>query len=181
MRLTNGQVQITVATRYATNKRSGSEEELILAKIKNFLGEMGLEKEYNPSQTIDKFFSILDSFEKKVEKHEKEVIQKDIKTKHNKMFIVPLYDVHLGAKTCLKDLFAKTISYIYETPDCYTILGGDIMESATRQSVGLGMIDENLHLTDQMKVVKKLLKPLVDQGKVLGAVTGKLFAPLLSN
>lgn len=143
-----------------------------MREIKNFLGEMGLESEYEPSHTIDKFFSILDSFERRVEKHEKKVVSRYLTTKYNRMFLVPLYDVHLGAKTFLKDLFVKTVNYIYETPDCYTILGGDIMESATRQSVGLGMIDENLHLTEQMKVIKDLLKPLVDKGKVLGAVTG---------
>lgn len=86
--------------------------------------------------------------------------------------IVPISDLHLGHSGCNIEKFEKVLQLIYETPDCYTILLGDQTETATRTSIGLGMFEENFHIEDQMEIMAKALKPLVDSGKVLGALTG---------
>jgi hypothetical protein len=131
---------------------------------------MGMEKEYNPNFDIYNFFKTQQDMIEYVQG--KQVITKDLETKSGRIFLVPLYDVHLGSKTCLTDLFTRTLKYILETPDCYTFLGGDAMESATRQSIGLGMIDEEFHLTTQSEILQEFLTPLVKAGKVIGAITG---------
>jgi UDP-2,3-diacylglucosamine pyrophosphatase LpxH len=86
--------------------------------------------------------------------------------------IVPISDIHLGNKGCNIEKFEQALNLINETPDCYTILMGDQTETATKTSVGLGMFEEDFDLTDQIKVLKEVLKPLADNGKILGMLTG---------
>jgi predicted phosphodiesterase len=86
--------------------------------------------------------------------------------------IVPLSYIHLGSKACNIEKLEMVLRLIDETPDCYTILLGDQMETATKTSVGLAMFEEDFDLGDQMKVLKNILQPLADKGKIIGALTG---------
>lgn len=138
--------------------------------IEEFLSDIGRADDYSPSGSINKFFSLQQTMKEKV--REKDIVTKDIFSEEDKSFMVPLYDVHVGAKTCFKDLFLKTIEFIDKTPNCYTVLGGDLLESATRQSVGLGIFDEEMHLTDQIRFATKELEVLANKGKILCAITG---------
>jgi hypothetical protein len=137
--------------------------------VKVFLESMNLGEYYDSSgEMFNKFFSTQPKMIEKVE-------EKNIVVRHfdsNKIYLVPLYDAHTGSKTMYKDLFERTINFIDETPNCYTVLGGDLLESATRQSIGMGVFDEDIHLSDQMRYIQRVLSPLVDKGKILGAVTG---------
>jgi len=86
--------------------------------------------------------------------------------------IIPLYDVHFGHnKSNLRKLMAIA-TLILKTKDCYTFIGGDLSETATRTSIGKGMFDEVAHIREQLKFMKTMLKPLADAGKVLCAVSG---------
>lgn len=143
---------------------------LIDESIQEFLSDIGRENYYSPSGSIDKFFSLQQTMKEKVK--EKDIIIKEVFAEEDRAFMVPLYDVHVGAKSCFKELFLKTVEFIDKTPNCYTVLGGDLLESATRQSVGLGIFEEEMHLTDQMRFVIKALKSLANKGKILGAITG---------
>lgn len=135
-----------------------------------FLEEIGLGDEYNPSGDVNKFFSLQPKMSEKVK--EKDIVKWSFAPESGRILIVPLYDVHTGSKSMFRDLFERTIEYIYETPDCYTILGGDMLESATRQSIGMGIFEEDMHLSDQMRYLQDALSPLVEKGKVLASITG---------
>lgn len=138
--------------------------------LKGFLEDLDMEDDYNPGITIDKFFSFQPQMTEEVE--EKDIVKWEIAPEGDRAFLVPLYDVHTGSRTMFRSLFEKTVQFILDTPNCYTILGGDILESATRQSIGLGIFDEHMHLSEQMRYIETTLAPLVNKGKVLGAITG---------
>lgn len=138
--------------------------------IKDFLDTIGQEKLYNESATLERFYKTQPAMSYNVPS--KKVAKVVLPKEFDRGVIVPLYDVHLGSKNCFKELFLKTVNFIHSTPNCYTLLGGDLMESATRQSIGLGMIDEEFHLTDQLRMLTEILKPLADEGRIIGAITG---------
>lgn len=86
--------------------------------------------------------------------------------------IVPLGDMHLGSKQCNIPKLQATIDLILETENCYTILLGDHTETATKTSVGMSVYEEEFPLEDQITMIVKMLKPLADAGKILGALIG---------
>lgn len=86
--------------------------------------------------------------------------------------IIPITDIHFGSKqTNLKKL-NEILKFIEDTPDCYTILLGDQTETATKQSVGMGVYDEDVDLRSQLRVLSNLLRPLARKNKILGILTG---------
>lgn len=87
-------------------------------------------------------------------------------------YVIALGDAHLGSMFCNEELFKATVNFILNTPNVYTILLGDLAETATRTSIGLGIFDEKYHIDKQLDVIVELLKPLADAGKILGMVTG---------
>lgn len=88
------------------------------------------------------------------------------------LILLPLTDLHIGSKHFNYKKFKEALMLIQETDNCYTILLGDLMECATKKSVGLGVYEEDFHVEDQIVKLYELLKPLADSGKILGAVTG---------
>ncbi len=99
-------------------------------------------------------------------------VKDDFKIKRGKVSLVPLADIHLGNKSCDIDKLKSFIDYIGREEECYTILLGDIAENATKTSVGLGMYEEDMHLREQLVLLRRLLQPLADKGKILGIHTG---------
>lgn len=91
---------------------------------------------------------------------------------HDGISIVPLADLHLGAKKHNAPLLKKYISYILNTPNCYAIGLGDYIENATRTSVGLGMYEEDFHFPEQYERIEQMLKPLAAAKKLLGLHIG---------
>lgn len=102
----------------------------------------------------------------------KPVVVHKFNLKEDVLQLIPLFDVHWGLRTTNEEAFLKTVEHIANTPNCFTILGGDLMESATRQSVGLGIFDEKMHVQEQRHSLTEILRPLAEQGKILGGVTG---------
>lgn len=86
--------------------------------------------------------------------------------------IIPISDIHLGNRGCNIDKFGQILELINDTPDCYTILMGDMAETATKTSVGLGLFEEDFDIADQLKLLKVAFEPLAKQGKILGVLTG---------
>lgn len=86
--------------------------------------------------------------------------------------IIPISDLHFGSKQCNIKHFKETLKIILETPNCYTIFLGDLVECATKESVGLSIYDEEFPLDEQIVELGKLILPLVKAGKVLGIITG---------
>lgn len=50
--------------------------------------------------------------------------------------LVPISDVHYGNPLFSKSHFTSTVKYINDTPNAYTILNGDLIESSLRTSKG---------------------------------------------
>jgi predicted phosphodiesterase len=101
----------------------------------------------------------------------KDVIQKQL-TDGRPALIIPLYDIHFGHNQCNLNKLFSIVTLIAKTENCYTFLGGDLSETATKQSVGKSVYDEAYHIKEQMRYMKPLLKPLADAGKILCAVSG---------
>ena len=83
--------------------------------------------------------------------------------------IIPLSDVHLGAAECMEQRFIKFIQSIADKPNVYVILGGDLINNATRSSVS-NIFEERYRPADQKKMMAKILEPIKD--KILCAVGG---------
>lgn len=88
------------------------------------------------------------------------------------LVLVPITDVHLGNKHANIPYFKAFVKYILETPNCYTILNGDLAETATKISVGMGHFEEDANLPEQLKLLHDILKPLAEAGKILGMGPG---------
>jgi predicted phosphodiesterase len=100
------------------------------------------------------------------------ILMCDFTPKTGSIKLVPLYDIHYGLKNCNEELLDCYLKYIESTEDCYTIIGGDSCETATRESVGLATFEEVLHTGNQRRSLTDKLRPLAQKGKILGAVTG---------
>ena len=94
------------------------------------------------------------------------VRQVDYKTDASRLLLAPLGDVHLGALTCEVDKFQKAVDWIEKT-DCKVILMGDLMEFATKTSVGAGWVEQVQSPQAQLDVLKEVLFPIKDKVLVL--------------
>lgn len=83
--------------------------------------------------------------------------------------LIPLADVHLGARECMEQEFIKFIDKIKDEPNIYLILGGDLINNATRSSV-TNIFEETMRPADQKKEMSKILAPVAH--KILAAVSG---------
>lgn len=83
-------------------------------------------------------------------------------TDADELKIVPVGDVHLGAKTCEVDHFLGTINYIKESGSM-VVLMGDLAECASRHSVGSGWVDQTMTPQDQQDALEEILKPIASQ------------------
>lgn len=83
--------------------------------------------------------------------------------------IIPIADVHLGARECMEQEFIKFIDSIKDKPNVYLVLGGDLINNATRSSVS-NIFEETMRPADQKKEMAKILAPVAH--KILAAVGG---------
>lgn len=83
--------------------------------------------------------------------------------------LIPLGDVHLGAKTCEVDHFLGTVEYIKES-GAMVILMGDLAECASKHSVGAGWVEQTMTPQDQLDALEEILKPIAPQ--ILALIQG---------
>ena len=83
--------------------------------------------------------------------------------------IYPIFDVHLGAAEHMERAWSQFCIDILEDPHAYIILGGDLVNNATKNSVS-NVYEEVLRPRDQKRVMTEMLTPLRD--RILCAVTG---------
>jgi hypothetical protein len=84
--------------------------------------------------------------------------------------LYPLGDWHLGSEHCDVKLINKQINEIKKDQTARIILMGDLAETATKESVGAGVYEQEQNAQQQMMRVKNLLydvRHLID-----GVVTG---------
>lgn len=83
--------------------------------------------------------------------------------------IIPISDVHLGARECMEQEFIAFIDRVKDSTNTYLILGGDLINNATRSSV-TNIFEETMRPADQKKEMAKILAPVAH--KILAAVSG---------
>jgi hypothetical protein len=71
--------------------------------------------------------------------------------------LAPLYDVHIGSKQHDAALFARHLKWIEETPNVVTWNGGDLIENASKLSVGAGVYEQDYHADNQLAVALRQL------------------------
>lgn len=83
--------------------------------------------------------------------------------------IIPIADVHLGAAEHMEAAWREFRDGILRDPDAYIILGGDLINNATRSSVS-NIFEETIRPREQKKRMAEMLEPLRD--RILCAVPG---------
>jgi hypothetical protein len=87
----------------------------------------------------------------------------------SKIQILPLYDWHLGSEECNEDLVDRIIDYIKKTPNCFTFLGGDLIECCVYGKMN-NVHTQKYQVTEQVEMLVKKLKPIKD--KILFSICG---------
>lgn len=80
----------------------------------------------------------------------------------DKLLLVPIGDVHLGALTCNVEKFARTVDFV-SRKDCVVILMGDLMECATKRSVGAGWVEQTQSPQAQLDALSEILDSIKDK------------------
>lgn len=95
-----------------------------------------------------------------------EIINKNV---NEDITIYPITDVHLGSVEHNSKEWGKFIEKIKNEPNSYVVLGGDLINNATRSSVS-NIFEELLRPREQKELMVKYLKEIKD--KILCAVSG---------
>ena len=80
-------------------------------------------------------------------------------------------DLHWGSPACDIDKAKKMLDYCLEHK-IYVFLMGDLIDFATRYSVGAGVYEQSLNPQKQMEFVVELLSPLAKSNLILGFIEG---------
>ena len=83
--------------------------------------------------------------------------------------IYPISDVHLGSLEHNKEEWEKFVEVLQSEPNSYVILGGDLLNNATKSSVS-NVYEDVLRPMEQKEVMTKYLEPI--KHKILCAVSG---------
>lgn len=83
--------------------------------------------------------------------------------------IIPIADVHLGARECMEQEFISFIGTIAEKPNVYICLLGDLLNNAVKSSVS-NIYEELYRPSEAKRMMAKILEPVRD--KILFSVTG---------
>jgi hypothetical protein len=101
----------------------------------------------------------------------------DYESRSETFEIIPLGDVHLGAKACDEKLLSEKIEYIRYSPSCYWVGLGDMMDCISRHdkrhqeaTLAPWLCGKNPILKIQRDLLIDLLKPISD--KCIGYTKG---------
>lgn len=87
----------------------------------------------------------------------------------NNITIYPISDVHLGAPECMQSEWEQFCSRLLREPNSYIVLGGDLVDNATRNSIG-GVYEARMRPAEAKRLMANMLEPIRD--RILCAVTG---------
>lgn len=138
--------------------------EAIMKRLEEVVVSLGVEKTDAPTD-LRAFYKLRNT--RAVEKKRVEVFKFS-----DTITIVPLGDIHFGHSNANYAKLKATVDYISKTPNCYTVLLGDIAETATKTSVGAAMFEEEYHIPQQLDMMVDTLTPLASEGKVFGVTVG---------
>ena len=91
-------------------------------------------------------------------------------TSESDLSLFPISDIHIGAGNSRIDQVEALIDIIKQHSNAKVILLGDILSIGTKHSPGRGVFDDILDPTAQLKLAKRLLKPIRD--KIVCSLTG---------
>ena len=97
------------------------------------------------------------------------VIKVDLGKEFQEIILCPLFDLHIGEPACDEEMIKKEIEFIRTTPNAFAIVGGDIMDNATKQSIG-DPYRAPLTPQQQLEQICMYLKPIKD--KIICMVSG---------
>lgn len=97
-----------------------------------------------------------------------EIHQVDL-LKHDSIYIIPISDTHIGDKLFNEAKLVSYIEWVKDTPNARIILLGDIMNTATKESVS-DSYSETMSPNEQLKYAQQLFEPVKD--KILAATDG---------
>lgn len=97
------------------------------------------------------------------------VITHNLSQDFEELQILPLADVHLGDKNCNGNRLNELLDYIAETPNCYTILNGDLCNVAIKSSIS-DVYGENPMPMQQLETAVKLFGRV--SSKILAVTPG---------
>lgn len=97
------------------------------------------------------------------------VIHHTLSKEFKELQILPLADLHLGDIHSDGKKILEAIEYIRTTPNCYTILNGDLMDSAIKSSIG-DIYGANLQPMMQLEQAVKIFGCISD--KILAVTPG---------
>ena len=97
-----------------------------------------------------------------------ELIQKHFKDRDD-ITIIPISDVHLGAAEHMESEWNAFVNQIQSVPNAYVMLGGDLINNSTRNSVA-NVFSETMRPREQKRIMAEMLEPIKD--RILCAVTG---------
>lgn len=83
--------------------------------------------------------------------------------------IYPISDVHLGSLEHNKEEWEKFVEVLQSEPNSYVILGGDLLNNATKSSVS-NVYEDIIRPMEQKELMTKYLEPI--KHKILCAVSG---------
>lgn len=90
-------------------------------------------------------------------------LQSGYRGNHKSMFIVPIGDLHLGNKYTVNKHLDNALKFIDKNRNrCRIFLMGDILEVATKTSVGRSVYDESFPTQKQFELAVELFKPYAD-------------------
>ena len=90
------------------------------------------------------------------------IIKIDLPQEMTQLEIHPFADEHIGDEHCdLKKLLAR-IEYVKNTPNAYCILNGDILDNATKTSIG-DVYTQEFNPMEQLKRAVELFAPIKDK------------------
>lgn len=141
----------------------------IEASIQQALNGMGLADSFQQKKKLDAFYAVNEMPD---EVRMKEIHRVDFNPAGDRISIVPVHDIHYGAENSNKLKFQAFLDYIEATEDTYMLGVGDLIENATKTSVGMGVYEQEIHVDRQIDDMQEMLEPLARKGKILGLMPG---------
>jgi len=100
-------------------------------------------------------------------------IQYLIPKNHGKGYAEVIFfgDCHWGSPQCDRERSKRMIQHCIDN-DIYVLLMGDLLEFATRGSIGAGVYEQTMNPHQQFDEVMEMLTPLADKKLILGLLRG---------
>lgn len=77
--------------------------------------------------------------------------------------IIPIFDVHLGNPDCMEAEFVRFIKDLEKKENTYIVIGGDLLENGTRNSVGDSVFEQTMPPQQQKIEMANILKPVASR------------------